>query len=96
MPKRPKSDPGTSRPERLYNVSTSQFGVARLFGACKINGAEYHYDQASDTLTRMDVWRARCAQSKEAAEQAVAAERKKWTEAAQLLLLENQETHTDA
>jgi hypothetical protein len=72
-----------SRPERIYNVSQTQFSVARFYGGCKFNGADYHYDAASDTLTRMDVWKARIASSKEDAAKAAKAEREKWTMAQQ-------------
>lgn len=68
-----------NRPERIYNVSQTQLSVARHYGGCKFNGADYHYDAESDTLTRMDVWKARCASGKEAAK----AEREKWTDAQQ-------------
>lgn len=64
-----------NRPERIYNVSQTQFSVARHYGGCKFNGADYHYDAASDTLTRMDVWKARCASSKDEGE--------KWADAQQ-------------
>ena len=68
-------------PERFYNVSQSQLSIARHYGGITFNGAEYIYDAASDTLTRMDVWKARCASSKEAAVEAAQAERDKWTQA---------------
>lgn len=72
-----------NRPERIYNVSKTQFSIARVYGRCKFNGADYHYDAESDTLTRMDIWKARCASSKEEAEKAVKAEREKWMKAQQ-------------
>lgn len=65
-------------PERIYNVSKTQLSIARHYGGIKINGADYHYDEASDTLTRMDVWKARCASSKEEANQAAKDELEKW------------------
>ena len=71
------------RPERIYNVSQTQLSVARHYGGCKFNGADYHYDAASDTLTRMDVWKAQTASSKKDAEKAAKAEREKWTKAQQ-------------
>lgn len=70
-----------NRPERIYNVSQTQLSVARHYGGCKFNGADYHYDAESDTLTRMDIWKARCASSKESAAKAAKDERKKWTDA---------------
>jgi len=66
-----------NRPERIYNVRKTQFSIARFYGGCKINGANYHYDTDSDTLTRMDIWKARCASSKEDAAKAAKAERDK-------------------
>ena len=51
--------------ERIYNVSQSPLSVARFYGGCKFNGASYHYDAASDTLTRMDVWKAQAGGSEE-------------------------------
>lgn len=65
-----------NRPERIYNVSQTQLSVARHYGGCKFNGADYHYDAESDTLTRMDIWKARCASSKEYAAKAAKDERK--------------------
>lgn len=44
------------KPERIYNVSATQFSIARHYGGCKINGAYYVYDPRSDTLIREDVW----------------------------------------
>ena len=70
-----------NRPEHIYNVSQTQLSVARYYGGCKFNGADYHYDAESDTLYRMDVWRARMASNKEEADRAARAEREKWTEA---------------
>jgi len=55
-------------PERIYNVSKTQLSVARFYAGCKINGIDYHYDAASDTLTRIDAWKRRCAFSKDEAE----------------------------
>ena len=57
--------------------------VARHYGGCKFNGADYHYDVDSDTLTRMDVWKERCASSKEEAAKVAKAEREKWAKAQQ-------------
>ena len=73
----------TYRPERIYNVSQTQLSVSRFYGGCKFNGADYHYDADSDTLTRMDVWKARCASSKEEAAKVAKAEREKWAKAQQ-------------
>ena len=67
------------RPEHIYNVSRTQFSIARHYGGCKVNGVYYHYDPGSDTLTREDVWKAQLADNKEAA----AAEKSKWMAAQQ-------------
>ena len=76
-------DNAMNRPERIYNVSQTQLSMARFYGSCKLNGADYHYDAESDTLTRMDVWKARIASSKEEGAKAAKAEREKWTKAQQ-------------
>jgi hypothetical protein len=55
------------KPERIYNVIATQFSIARHYGGCTINGVYYHYDQASDTLIREDVFKARVAEAKKAA-----------------------------
>ena len=73
----------TYRPERIYNVSQTQLSVARFYGGCKFNGADYHYDAETDTLTRMDIRQARIASNKEDAAKAAKAERKKWLKAQQ-------------
>ena len=70
-----------NRPERFYNVSQTQLSIARHYGGIKFNGADYNYDAESDTLTRMDVWKARIASCKEEGDKAAKAERKKWTKA---------------
>lgn len=72
-----------NKPERIYNVSQTQFSVARHYGGCKLNGADYHYDAESNTLTRMDIWKSRCAISKEEAAKVAKAEREKWADAQQ-------------
>ena len=72
-----------NRPERIYNVSQTQLSVARFYGGCKFNGADYHHDAESDTLTRMDIWQARIASNKQDAAKAAKAERKKWLKAQQ-------------
>ena len=67
-----------NRPERIYNVSQTQLSVARFYGGSKLQGADYHYDTESDTLTRMDIWQDRIASDKESGKQAAKAEREKW------------------
>jgi len=39
-------------PDVIYNVSTSQFSVARHAGGAMINGVEYKYDAKHDCLYR--------------------------------------------
>lgn len=68
-----------NKPERIYNVSHTQFSVARHFGGCTFNGASYHYDAENDVLVRMDVWKALLANDKAEAKRVADAERKKWT-----------------
>ena len=46
------------RPERIRNVSRSQFSIARHYGGIKLNGASYVYDPETDTLIREDVLKA--------------------------------------
>ena len=67
-----------NRPEKIYNVSQTQLSIARFYGGCKFNGADYHYNSENDTLTRMDIWKANLASSKKEAEKAAKAERVKW------------------
>lgn len=74
-----------NRPETIRYVSKGQFSIARYSGGCKVNGANYHYDQANDELVRMDIWKARIAVSKEAADKAVADESAKWVSAQESL-----------
>lgn len=70
-----------NRPEVIYHVSQTQLSVARHFGGCTFNGAEYHYDPETDTLTRMDIWRAKLAGDKELAAKVAKEEREKWAAA---------------
>ena len=72
-----------NRPERIHNVSRSQLSIARHYGGIKFNGADYHYDAESDTLTRMDIWKAQIASSEAEAKKAARAEREKWTNSQQ-------------
>lgn len=39
----------------------------RHYGGCNVNGVDYHYNQASDTLIREDVLKAELAEIKKAA-----------------------------
>ena len=72
-----------NRPDRIYNVSQTQLSIARHYGGIEYNGANYHYDAQSDTLTRTDIWKEREATSKEESKKAAKAEREKWTSAQQ-------------
>lgn len=42
-------------PERIYHIGQTQLSVARHFGACTYNGAQYTYLRADDSLVRNDV-----------------------------------------
>lgn len=70
-----------NRPEVIYHVSQTQPSVSRHFGGCKYNGADYHYDEATDTLVRMDIWRAKLVDDKELAAKVAKEEREKWAAA---------------
>ena len=72
-----------NRPERIYNVSQTQLSVARFYGGCKFNGADYHHHPENDTLTRLGILKTRCASSKKEAAKAAKAEREKWMKAQQ-------------
>lgn len=65
--------------ERIYNVSATQFSLARYSGGCMVNGAYYVYDPRSDTLIREDVLKAELTEKKKAA----ADEKKKQQESQQ-------------
>lgn len=42
-------------PYQIRNVSHGQLSIARHYGGCKFNGAQYVYDPTDDSLTRDDV-----------------------------------------
>lgn len=44
-------------PYQIHGVSQTQLSIARHFGGCRFNGAEYTYDYSDDSLTRNDVLR---------------------------------------
>ena len=44
-------------PERIYNVSQTQFSIARHFGGVTFNNRQYIYIAADDMLIRDDVLR---------------------------------------
>ena len=72
-------------PEELQNVSCGQLSVARLYGGCTFQGAEYVYDADADKLIRADVHAARAKASKADSKAWADAERKRWTDAQQFL-----------
>ena len=47
-----------NHPERIANVSMTQFSIARRFGGIVFNGVHYVYDPATDECIREDVFRA--------------------------------------
>jgi len=68
----------STAPERILNVSNSQFSVARHYGGCTFAGHSYHYDSETDQLVRRDVWNSELKQDKEKAARAKKAEKEKW------------------
>lgn len=64
-------------PERIYNVSRGQFSVARHFGGCEFQGANYHYDAENDSLVRRDVWKKKLKEDKDKAKRIAKAEKEK-------------------
>lgn len=42
-------------PYQIRNVSHGQLSIARHYGGCEFNAAQYVYDPTDDTLTRDDV-----------------------------------------
>lgn len=40
------------QPDKIFNVSQSQFSIARFYGGINWNGAFYVYDPTEDSLTR--------------------------------------------
>ena len=52
-------------PERIYNWLDSQLSIARHYGGCKFNGADYviAYDEEGQPLVRKDVKSPRKAKS---------------------------------
>lgn len=48
---------GSSESLAYPNVSMSQLSVARYYGGCKVNGQDYTYNPADDSLIRNDVIR---------------------------------------
>lgn len=56
-------------PEEIHGVSQTQLSVARYYGGCRLNGAEYVYDYSRDVLIRADVLKRRQAEEKKAKQQ---------------------------
>ena len=46
-------------PEKIYNVSQTQFSIARHYGGIRFNGVFYFYDRANDSLIREDVFKSK-------------------------------------
>lgn len=65
-------------PERIYGVSQSMFSIARYYGGCKAYGETYHYDAATDSLVRMDIWREQIKKQYNVADDYEKQEREKW------------------
>lgn len=70
-----------NQPEEIHHASQSQFSVARFYGGCTFNGAEYVYDAENDKLVRKDIHLARQAKCKSEAKRLAAQERARWTKA---------------
>lgn len=45
-------------PERICNVSQTQFSVARFYGGATYQGQRYIYDPTTDELVRTDILKA--------------------------------------
>ena len=69
---------GKQAPERIYGVSRLQFSIARYYGGCKAFGETYHYDADTDSLVRVDIWKAQIKKDKEKAKQHIERELQKW------------------
>lgn len=65
-------------PEEIRNVSLGHFSVAKMYGGCKFQGKQYHYDAERDTLVRFDVWLRRLKEDGDQARQMRRSERAKW------------------
>lgn len=72
-----------NRPEYIHHVSQTQLSIARHYGGCTFNGADYHYDAENDRLIRMDIYKAMKASDKKGALLAAREERAKWRKAAE-------------
>jgi len=44
-------------PDKILNVSQTQFSIARHYGGITFNGVEYIYNPVEDSLTRADLLR---------------------------------------
>ena len=72
-------------PEELHSVSHGQLSVARLYGGCTFQGAEYVYDADADKLIRLDVHAERAKAARGEAKALASAKQNKWNEAQQFL-----------
>lgn len=70
---------------RIYNVSQSQFSIARSYGGLTSQGVFYHYDPAFDILVRDDVWKKEAKENKQHTKEIREAEKAKWLNIQQLL-----------
>ena len=54
-------------PERIYNWLNSHLSIARFYGGCKFNGAEYYvaYDEKDQPLVRADLLKKRSRKRKQ-------------------------------
>lgn len=43
------------QPDKIFNVSQTQFSIARHYGGITFNGVEYVYNPVEDSLTRADL-----------------------------------------
>ena len=43
------------QPDKIFNVSQTQFSIARHYGGITLNGARYVYNPVEDSLTRADL-----------------------------------------
>ena len=66
------------KPERIKHASKTQFGIARHYGRCIVNGAFYRHDKYRDELVREDVWNEEMAAIKEKRDEYAKAEKEKW------------------
>lgn len=63
---------GVSTPERIHGWQNSQLSIARHYGGCKYNGADYviAYNEEGQPLVRWDVLKREAKEAKAAAKAA--------------------------